>query len=78
MNIINTGKLTLHTLQVLISTCCSPHCNKGLSHAISVAVLGDVDHSKVFADLDNHMLEMAVNNENHTFSLIKVIAICYC
>jgi hypothetical protein len=53
-----------------------PRC-KGLTDAISVAVLGNLDRAKVFTDLDNHMLEMAVN-ENHTFILIKVIAKCYC
>ncbi len=52
------------------------HC-KGLCDAISIPVLGNLDRFKVFTDLDNHMLKMAVN-DNHTFMLIKVIAKCFC
>jgi len=40
-------------------------------------VLGNVDLSRVFRELDDHMVDSAVN-ENHTFRLIKVICKCYC
>ncbi len=66
-----------HFQQLLMSTGGSLPHRRGVTDAISVAVLSNLDRSKVFTDLDNHMLEMAVN-ENHTFILIKVIAKCYC
>ena len=33
--------------------------------------------STVFKDLDNHVLDSAVD-ENHVFLLIKILAKCYC
>lgn len=36
-------------------------------------MLGDINLSRIFKDLDDHMTDTAVN-ENHVFGLIKLIA----
>ncbi len=53
-----------------------PHC-MGIADAISTSVLSKLNHSKVFTELNNHMFDTPVN-ENHIFSLIKLIVKCYC
>ncbi|KAG1655031.1 DNA transposase THAP9 [Nymphon striatum] len=50
---------------------------KGIPGAISLSVLQDMNMSKVFTELNNHMLETAVT-DNHLFSLIKNISQAYC
>lgn len=40
-------------------------------------MLGETNLSKVFRELDDHMVDTAVN-ENHVFGLIKAIAKSYC
>lgn len=49
---------------------------KGIPDAIAVSVLGSTNHSKVFTELDNHMVDSPVD-ENHVFALIKSIAKSY-
>ena len=46
---------------------------KGIPGAISLSVLQDLNMSKVFKELNNHMLETAVT-DNHLFSVIKNIS----
>ena len=53
-----------------------PH-SKGITDAITVSVLGALNLTTIFRELDNHMFESAVD-ENHVFGLIKIIAKCYC
>ena len=45
----------------------------GIAHAISKAVLEDIDIRKIFKDLDEHLMENAIN-DNHLASLISAIA----
>ena len=53
-----------------------PRC-KGIPDAISFAVLQNLDLTKVFKKLDEHMFDCAIE-DNHIFSLVKTIAKCYC
>ena len=50
---------------------------KGIPDAIAVSVLGSTNLSKVFIELDNYMVDSPVD-KNHVFTLIKLIAKCYC
>ncbi len=50
---------------------------KGIPGAISFSVLQDLNMSKIFRALNDHMLETA-NLDNHLFSLIKNISKAYC
>ena len=53
-----------------------PH-DKGIVAAIAIAVLGAVNVSSLFTELDDHMYDSTVD-ENHVHLLIKDIANCYC
>ena len=53
-----------------------PH-SKGIADTITVSILGALNLTTMFRELDNHMFESAVD-ENHVFGLIKIIAKCYC
>ena len=57
--------------------CCGSPQGKGIPDAIATSVLGNINLSRVFRELDDHMVDSAVN-ENHTFRLIKIICKCYC
>ena len=35
-------------------------------------------NSSIFSELNNHMLEYPISEQNHVFALIKTIAKCYC
>ena len=50
---------------------------KGIPDAIALSVLQDLDISKVFRELDDHMLECSVG-DSHVFALISGIIKCYC
>ena len=49
----------------------------GITQAISVAVLGNINHRFIFSELNEHMKECAVE-DNHLTNLIKLIARNYC
>lgn len=49
----------------------------GIPDAITVSVLGALDLSTLFTELDNHIFDSAVD-ENHVYGLIKIITKCYC
>ena len=53
-----------------------PH-SKGIADTITVSILGALNLTTMFIELDNHMFESAVD-ENHVLGLIKTIAKCYC
>ena len=53
-----------------------PH-SKGIADTITVSILGALNLTTMFIELDNHMFESAVD-ENHVFGLIKIIANYYC
>ena len=61
---------------MLLSTGKLPQCI-GIADAIATSVLGGIDHSKIFKELENHMLDTPVN-DNHVYGLIKTIAKCFC
>ena len=50
---------------------------KGVLQGVTSCVLQDLDISKIFNDLDQHMFESTAT-DNHIFILIKTIASCYC
>lgn len=50
---------------------------KSIPNAIAVAVLQNIDLKKIFPELDQHMIECAVE-DNHTLHLIKIISKKYC
>ena len=50
---------------------------EGFPDAVAISVLAASNLSTIFKDLESHMLESAVG-DNHVFSLIKIIAKCYC
>ena len=45
--------------------------------AIATYVLGGLNLSSVFRELDDHMVDSAIG-EDHVFALMKIIAKCYC
>eukprot|EP00794_Sanderia_malayensis_P001534 gene1534-1697_t len=53
-----------------------PRCT-GIPDAIATSVLGSLNLSSVFRELDSHVFDSAVD-DNHVFSLIKTLAKCYC
>lgn len=57
--------------RMLITTKNLPHC-KGVTDAIATAVLESINASKTFSELDNHMIDTAIN-KNHTFKLTKLM-----
>lgn len=46
----------------------------GIPDAITVSVLGALDLSTLFTELDNHIFDSAVD-ENHVYGLIKIIKV---
>ena len=46
-------------------------------NAISTVVLGNMDHASVFQELNQPMLESAIE-DNHVFQMIKLIVKAYC
>ena len=50
---------------------------KGIPDAIATSVLCETNLSTVFQELEDHMVDTAVN-ENHIFGLIKTITKSYC
>ena len=50
---------------------------KGIQDAIATSVLANINISQIFRELDEHMMDSAVN-DNHTFHLVKMISKCYC
>ena len=51
----------------------------GIPDAIATSVLGNINLSRVYRELDDNMMASAVNDVNdHIFTLIKVICNCYC
>ena len=53
-----------------------PHC-KGIVGAITTSVLGSINVSSLFTELDDHMYDSTVD-DNHVHGLIKEIISCYC
>ena len=53
-----------------------PHC-KGTVGAITTSVLGSINVSSVFTELDDHMYDSTVD-DNHVHGPIKEIISCYC
>ena len=62
---------------MLITTKGTLPLSKGIPGAISLSVLQDLNMSKVFTELNDHMFETSVT-DNHLFSLIKNISQSYC
>ena len=54
-----------------------PH-GEGVPDAIATVVLNNLGNSDIFSELNEHALESPVGEEYHIFSLIKIIAKCYC
>ena len=50
----------------------------GIPDAIAISVLSALGSSNIFSELNSHMLEAPIYEENHVFALIKTIAKCYC
>ncbi len=53
-----------------------PRC-KGIHEAIATSVLHDLDLSKVFKSLGDHMFDSAVD-DNHVYQLVKLIVKSFC
>ena len=51
---------------------------KGIPDRIAITVLDVLGNSSVFSELNDHALESPVGEEYHIFTLIKIIAKCYC
>ena len=62
--------------RMLITTKGTLPLSKGIPGGISLSVLQDLNMSKVFKELNDHMLETSVT-DNHLFSLIKNISQSY-
>ena len=50
---------------------------RGIPDAIATTVLSGTDSANIFKNLDEHMLDTLLN-DNNTFNLIKNISQCYC
>lgn len=61
---------------IYIYLCVYP-TGKGIPNAIATSVLSETNLSTVFWELEDHMVDTAVN-ENHIFGLIKTITKSYC
>ena len=53
-----------------------PHSN-GIVGAIATSVLGSINASSLFTEIDDHMYDSTVD-DNHVYRLIKEIVNCYC
>ena len=62
---------------MLITTEGTLPLSKGVPGAISLSILQNLDMSKVFKELNDHMLETSVT-DNHLLLLIKNISQSYC
>ena len=50
--------------------------SKGIADTHTVSILGALNMTTMFRELDNHMFESEVG-ENHVLGLIKIMAKCY-
>ena len=54
-----------------------PRIKGSIVDAIAISVLEAINLSLVFRDLDNHMFDTPIY-KNHIFTLVKLLAKCYC